>query len=372
MLRKSVFALLWFFVASASLSEELKEFSNGEVADADDINFNFELLKDAIDALALEPTSTIIAAEGPPSGDVGEVGDVYIDTTAYDFYGPKDINGWGSGRSLIGPQGEVGATGAAGATGAQGPLGDQGPQGEAGVAGATGAQGLQGEQGPKGDIGATGATGEVGATGAAGATGAQGPQGDQGPQGEAGAAGATGATGADGPAGADGADGSDGATGATGATGAAGADGSDGMSYAWVSAGGSVNGYWFHAFDQHYMALRLSGSSLVFTTPYDPEDGSILNFTSTLYVNADCQGTEYVAYGALSKLEYSNSGYLVKRTTQKGGGNVTANSRYAQSNGTMQCINDTQTITGSHYETEQTPKLMSTYYQQTHTLQWAN
>ena len=110
-MRQSVLASLLFFVVSPSLSQELKEFSNGEVADADDVNFNFTLLKDAIDALAVEPTSTIIAAEGPPSGDTGEVGDVYIDTASYDFYGPKDSNGWGSGRSLIGPQGEQGPQG---------------------------------------------------------------------------------------------------------------------------------------------------------------------------------------------------------------------------------------------------------------------
>ena len=120
-MRQGVLASLFFFVVSPSLSQELKEFSNGEVADADDVNFNFSLLKDAIDALALEPTSTIIAAEGPPSGDTGEVGDVYIDTASYDFYGPKDSNGWGSGRSLIGPQGEQGPQGETGATGAQGP-----------------------------------------------------------------------------------------------------------------------------------------------------------------------------------------------------------------------------------------------------------
>ncbi len=107
-MRRSAFVPLLFFVASPLLAQELKEFSNGEVADADDVNFNFTLLKDAIDALALEPTSTIIAAEGPPSGDTGRVGDVYIDTASYDFYGPKDANGWGSGRSLIGPQGEQG------------------------------------------------------------------------------------------------------------------------------------------------------------------------------------------------------------------------------------------------------------------------
>ena len=67
-MRQSAFVPLLFFVASPLLAQELKEFSNGEVADADDVNFNFTLLKDAIDALAVEPTSTIIATEGPPSG----------------------------------------------------------------------------------------------------------------------------------------------------------------------------------------------------------------------------------------------------------------------------------------------------------------
>jgi hypothetical protein len=157
-MHRGAVALLLFFVASSSLSQELKEFSNGEVADADDVNFNFTLLKDAIDALALEPASMIIAAEGPPGGDTGEVGDVYINTASYDFYGPKDINGWGTGRSLIGPQGDQGPAGE------QGPQGEQGLQGDTGATGATGAQGPQGEQGPKGDTGATGA---------------QGPQGDQ-------------------------------------------------------------------------------------------------------------------------------------------------------------------------------------------------
>jgi hypothetical protein len=43
---------------------------------------------------------------------------------SYDFYGPKDTNGWGSGRSLIGPRGEQGPQGETGATGAQGPQGE--------------------------------------------------------------------------------------------------------------------------------------------------------------------------------------------------------------------------------------------------------
>lgn len=47
-MRQSVFVPLLFFVASPLLAQELKEFSNGEIADADDVNFNFTLLKDAI------------------------------------------------------------------------------------------------------------------------------------------------------------------------------------------------------------------------------------------------------------------------------------------------------------------------------------
>ena len=119
------------------------------------------------------------------------------------------------------------------------------------------------------------------------------------------------------------------------------------------------------------MAIQLSGSDLVYTSPYDPEDGSVLNFTQTLYIASDCQGMAYVSYAALSKLEYSASGYLLKRTSQKGGSNVVANSYYGQQNGQMQCVNDSRTITGSYYETEQTSKLMSTY-QQAHTLKWSN
>ena len=95
--------------------------------------------------------------------------------------------------------------------------------------------------------------------------------------------------------------------------------------------------------------------------------------TSTLRFNTDCQGTAYVSSGSLSRLEYSGSGYLVKRTTQKGGSSVSANSFYGQVNGVMQCQNSSEdTITSSHYETEATSKSMSTYYQQAHTLQWAN
>src|SRR5690606_21429229 len=48
----------------------------------------------------------------------GVNGDFYIDTAADAIYGPKTAGAWGSGTSLIGPQGEQGETGAAGADGA--------------------------------------------------------------------------------------------------------------------------------------------------------------------------------------------------------------------------------------------------------------
>lgn len=102
---------------------------------------------------------SVLNGSGAPSGGTGSDGDFYIDTSANEIYGPKSGT-WGSGTSLVGPQG---------ATGAQGAQGIQGIQGIQGDTGATGAQGPQGDQGAQGDTGATGATGP------------EGPQGPQGP-----------------------------------------------------------------------------------------------------------------------------------------------------------------------------------------------
>jgi len=135
---------------------------------------------------------TVLNGSGAPSSGTGTNGDFYLDTTASQLYGPKTAGAWGSGVSLIGPQGATGATGAqgqAGAAGAQGPQGPKGDTGDTGPAGATGATGATGAQGPKGDTGDTGPQGPAGATGATG------------PQGPTGATGAAGATGAQGPAG---------------------------------------------------------------------------------------------------------------------------------------------------------------------------
>jgi hypothetical protein len=122
------------------------------------------------------------------------------------------------------------------------------------------------------------------------------------------------------------------------------------------------------------MAVQISGSDLVYTSPYDPEDGSVLSTSRfTVYVSENCQGMAYVENGPLSRLEFAGSGYLVKRTSQKGGTSITANSYYGQYNGVYQCVNAQASgyITSSFYETEQTSLLMSTY-QQSHTLRWSN
>jgi hypothetical protein len=114
---------------------------------------------------------------------------------------------WGSGTSLVGPQGIAGATGPQGPIGLTGATGPQGPIGLTGATGPQGPIGLTGATGPQGPIGLTGATGPQGPIGLTGATGPQGPigltgaTGPQGPIGLTGATGPTGATGATGPQG---------------------------------------------------------------------------------------------------------------------------------------------------------------------------
>src|SRR5690606_7987996 len=55
--------------------------------------------------------STILNGEGAPSSGLGEDGDFYIDTSAWDIYGPKTSGSWGSPTPLIGPEGEPGEPG---------------------------------------------------------------------------------------------------------------------------------------------------------------------------------------------------------------------------------------------------------------------
>lgn len=54
---------------------------------------------------------TLLSGTGAPSSGLGANGDFYIDTAAWDIYGPKTAGSWGFGTSLIGPQGEPGEGG---------------------------------------------------------------------------------------------------------------------------------------------------------------------------------------------------------------------------------------------------------------------
>ena len=143
-------------------AQDLHTFNNGDVADAQQINSNFQALKSRIDSIQTGDASTIIIDSGLPSALRGELGDLYLNTETLLLYGPKQFTGWGTpvalGAGAIGPQGE------AGPAGPQGEAGPAGPQGPAGPPGATGPQGATGPEGPAGPQGATGPSGSAGIT----------------------------------------------------------------------------------------------------------------------------------------------------------------------------------------------------------------
>lgn len=150
-------ALLFLLLLSPpSVAQEIVEFENGSVANAEDINSNFNTLKEAIDAVSVAAGATLLTADGPPGNALGTLGDVYIDTLSYDFYGPKQTGGWGLPVALIGAQGAEGPVGPQGPAGATGPAGVQGPQGGVGAEGPQGPTGEVGPQGPAGERGADG------------------------------------------------------------------------------------------------------------------------------------------------------------------------------------------------------------------------
>jgi len=55
--------------------------------------------------------NTIWTGSGPPTGGVGVIGDWYINSDTHYLFGPKNVNGWPTGYSMIGPQGATGMTG---------------------------------------------------------------------------------------------------------------------------------------------------------------------------------------------------------------------------------------------------------------------
>ena len=161
-MKKNIARFSALFFSCATYAQTLVQFEDGQVADADEINANFNALKRAIDAIDVPSGASLLVAEGVPAPDFGSLGDVYIDTLLYQFYGPKTTDGWGLGVSLIGPLGPKGDTGPEGPQGPQGDTGPEGPQGPQGFAGPMGPQGLQGDTGPQGEIGPQGPKGADG------------------------------------------------------------------------------------------------------------------------------------------------------------------------------------------------------------------
>ena len=88
---------------------------------------------------------SLMSGAGVPAADKGEVGDLYFDTAANTFYGPKTSNGWESQISAVGPKGPQGDSGPKGDKGDQGDVGPIGPIGLTGPKGDTGAQGEKGD-----------------------------------------------------------------------------------------------------------------------------------------------------------------------------------------------------------------------------------
>jgi len=163
--------------------------------------------------------SPVLAGPTAPTGGVGNVGDIFLETSNAILYGPKTATGWAAtgidlsqgptgATGIIGPTGSVGSTGPGGATGGydfaatgatapalttpgaiwldtssgryfvryESQFIEIGVQGEAGPTGSTGPESVV--TGPTGSIGPTGPsggpTGPTGAAGLAAITGANG------------------------------------------------------------------------------------------------------------------------------------------------------------------------------------------------------
>jgi hypothetical protein len=61
--------------------------------------------------VAFSVTNTIRTGTGAPASSLGADGDFYIDTDADEIYGPKASGAWGTGTSIVGPQGATGPAG---------------------------------------------------------------------------------------------------------------------------------------------------------------------------------------------------------------------------------------------------------------------
>jgi hypothetical protein len=62
------------------------------------------------------PGATWISGTGAPTAATGADGDLYLDTAASEYYGPKTAGSWGTPTSLVGPQGPAGTGSVAAST----------------------------------------------------------------------------------------------------------------------------------------------------------------------------------------------------------------------------------------------------------------
>jgi len=69
-------------------------FSDNSVAKAAEVNQNFKDLADALNAIQEANSGVnLLTGSGAPAPSLGDLEDVYIDTTNYFFFGPKTANG---------------------------------------------------------------------------------------------------------------------------------------------------------------------------------------------------------------------------------------------------------------------------------------
>ena len=86
--------------SSLVLAQELVEFENGQVANAEDINTNFQALKDSFQGI--DVGAALLTGEGNPSELVGSEGDLYLDTATLELWGPLTNGQWSLIDSLKG------------------------------------------------------------------------------------------------------------------------------------------------------------------------------------------------------------------------------------------------------------------------------
>lgn len=225
--------------ALAQAPVELFVFRPGTPIKADEVNANFQLLRDDIaralgltdltgeevaeltaflvefqgllESGQLDGASIEFAWDGTRLGVRLEGEEEFRYTDLRGEVGPQGLPGPGLEFDWQGTTLGVRAAGTAdfvyvdlgGPAGPEGPVGPQGLQGEPGPAGAQGEVGPAGAVGPAGPAGVAGPAGPAGPAGSVGPTGPAGPQGPAGPTGDTGPMGPMGPMGPTGPAGSD-------------------------------------------------------------------------------------------------------------------------------------------------------------------------